>query len=203
MSCDPTTNSGQKEYDEYYKIQNERIKSNLESQDKMIISFSVAFFGLLPFILEKLFANKWLFYSLFFCNTFALMCVLASFWCCYKGNVKDLDFAREYYLENKEESFGKESKWTYIGKLMNFLSLISMLATFVIFAIILALNVNKGNKMSDQLEKNNTMLQEGVISAPKKQIQIREVADGAISAPMKPKSTSTQQDISKPVEKNK
>lgn len=152
MSCNQTGNE-KKAYDEYYKIQTDRIKTNLESQDKMIVSFSVAFFGLLPFILEKLVANEWLFYSLFFCNTLALMSVLTSFWCCYKGNVKDLEFAGKYYLENRGEYYNKESAWTRIGKIMNLSSLIAMLATFAIFAIILSLNINKGKEMSNNSGK--------------------------------------------------
>lgn len=47
-------NERQRAYEQYVKEVNDRIKSNQESQDKMILTISVGLFGILSFFLEKM-----------------------------------------------------------------------------------------------------------------------------------------------------
>lgn len=132
----------QKLYELCVKEANNRIKSNLESQDKMILTISVALFALMPFLLKELQNNC---YNVFLvclfllCNSIALISVLFSFYLCAKGNEVDLQYAEEYYLQDKEESLNKKSCYTKCGEKCNAFSLIFIALTLIFLAIILAI----------------------------------------------------------------
>lgn len=182
----------QRLYEQYVRETNDRIKSNLEAQDKMILTISSALFALIPFLLKGLQSNCCtiaLVCLFLICNSCALISVLASFGLCAKGNEIDIKYAEEYYLQDKEESLNKKSCYTKGGELCNMLSLIFIALTLIILATILAVyfilkdqtmnqndNTNKpngevvvsveGNKSPIMTKKPNlTTIMEGVSSA--------------------------------------
>lgn len=131
----------QRLYEQYVREANNRIKSNLEAQDKMILTISSALFALMPFLLKGLqysCCTIALVCMFLVCNSLALISVLASFGLCAKGNETDIKYAEEYYLQDKEESLNKKSCYTKGGKICNTLSLIFIALTLIILAIILA-----------------------------------------------------------------
>lgn len=130
----------QRMYESFFKDAMNRAKSNQEAQDKMILTISAALFGIMPFILEKLQPtcfNKVFIFIFLLSNTLCLISVILSFWFCAKGNMKDVKFAEKYYLQGKEKSFNKKSKWTKYGEKCNQLSLISIIIVFIVFAIMM------------------------------------------------------------------
>lgn len=133
----------QKLYENYVNEVNNRIKTNQESQDKMILTISSALFGLLPFFIEKLQLKCWLGFFvglLIFANIISLIAVLFSFYFCAKGNRADIDYAKEYYIEDKEDSLNKKSNMTKKGEICNEVSLFSFAVTLISFAIIIAVH---------------------------------------------------------------
>lgn len=135
-------------YEKYMKEINDRIKSNQEAQDKMILAVSVAFLGLMPFLLDKLpitCGTKILIILVLICNALSLITTLLSFYICSKGNKADIQYATEYYLNNKQDSLNKQSRWTKIGIYLNSCSLI-LFALFLILFVIILINyfINKG-----------------------------------------------------------
>ena len=128
-------------YEQYVKEANSNLKSNHESQDKMILAISVAVFGLMSLLkeLQTDYCVKILIVLLLSFNVFSLISVLLSFWLCAKGIEEDKKYIEEYYLEFKDESFYKQSCYTKGGKLCNTLSLIFIAITLTILAIILGM----------------------------------------------------------------
>ena len=130
----------QRLYKQYVKEANDRIKLNQESQDKMILTISVALFGLLPFILEKIPINyftKFMIVILLVFNILALIAVLLSFYFCLKGNEKSIEYVEKYFLEKNEEYFNKKSCWDKIGQICNSASLMFFAITLIIYGIIM------------------------------------------------------------------
>lgn len=141
MSHNKQNKHNQRLYEQFVNGANNIIKSNQESQDKMILTISVALFGLMPFLLEKLpnndyFTNLFVIVLLVF-NSLSLICVILSFWLSIKGTRKDISYAEEYYLKNKEKSFNKQSNYTKYGNKCNEFSLLFILVTLLTLAIIL------------------------------------------------------------------
>ncbi|TLD95480.1 hypothetical protein LS71_008205 [Helicobacter jaachi] len=132
----------QKLYENYVNEVNNRIKTNQESQDKMILTISSALLALLPFVLEKLRLN-YLTQTLVIClivsNTISLIAVLLSFYFCTKGNKDDVKYAEEYYLQHKNDSLNKKSRWTNAGIFCNSVSLVMFAITLIIFATIVTI----------------------------------------------------------------
>lgn len=141
MSHNKQNKHNQRLYEQFVNGANNIIKSNQESQDKMILAISVALFGLMPFLLEKLPNNdsltNVLVIVLLIFNSLSLVFVIFSFLLSIKGTQKDISYAEEYYLENKEKSFNKQSKYTKYGRKCNEFSLIAVLITLLSLAIIL------------------------------------------------------------------
>ncbi|HIV48846.1 MAG TPA: hypothetical protein IAA33_03285 [Candidatus Helicobacter avicola] len=142
-------NERQRAYEQYVKEVNDRIKSNQESQDKMILTISVGLFGILSFFLEKMpatcIANCMIVFLLIF-NTSTLISTLLSFYFCHKGNKADIEYAEKYYLESKEEYFDKQNCWTKSGEKCNSISLVFFIVTLIFYAIIMGYYfVNKPN----------------------------------------------------------
>lgn len=165
----------------------------------MIISSCLALFGLMPFVIEKLIADRHLLIAMFICNTLTLTCVLISFYFCYKGNVEDLNFAEEYYMKKKEEFLNKQSYWTKLGEKFNFISMLFMTFTFTLFATICICSIlNKDSAMNDTTKQLSTRIQDGLTSAKMvpctKPETLEPLSEGCLSGKMTPYSAEKGSD---------
>ena len=207
----------QKMYEIFFKDTMDRAKSNQEAQDKMILTISVALFGIMPFILDKLQStpcNIFFVVALLVCNTLCIIAVALSFWFCAKGNVVDIKFAEEYYIQDKQESFNKKSKWTKVGEFANRSYLV--LHTFSLFflAIMLAFYfIDKGDDMNDKNSQGEAILnglptqnmqrfQDGIPSAMMLKLQTEGVCTSAMIKPSQPQQTNPSQQPSLSIPNN-
>ena len=184
----------QKSIENYYKEQNDRIKANEEAQDKMIITLSVALFGLLSFFYDKLLNNedlKCLLIALVVFDVLSLIFTLSSFICCGKGNKKDLEYARKYYEDDDKEYKDKQSWWTTVGSCFNLGSLVMMVITLVLFATMLILSIiGTATKISYPENRKD-------LAMKKQTIRIQDGSTSAKMPPLPPKTekpTPSQQD---------
>ena len=142
-----TTNQNQthnearkKLYEQYVREVNDRIKSNQEAQDKMILTLSASLFGLLSIFLKEVPNTCYTIVILFLLSGLTLITLtstLLSFYFCKKGNIKDTHYAYKYYIEEQEKYFNKESLWSRIGNICNNVALISFALLLITYAIMI------------------------------------------------------------------
>ncbi|EAK9869581.1 hypothetical protein A0Z70_08365 [Campylobacter lari] len=134
-------------YRKYVEEANDRIKSNQEAQDKMILTLSASLFGLLSIFLKEIPYSCFsilIIICLSILNFITLSSTLFSFYFCKKGNEKDINYAYEYYMNQKEEFYDKKSFFGKIGDICNGVSLISFgLVLFMYTILIVYYFINK------------------------------------------------------------
>ncbi|RAX52031.1 hypothetical protein [Helicobacter sp. 10-6591] len=134
-----TDNEARKKlYEQYVREANDRIKSNQEGQDKMILTLSASLFGLLSIFLKEVPNTCYAIVILFLLSGLTLITLtstLFSFYCCKKGNIKDIHYAYKYYIEEKEKYFDKESLWSRIGNICNNVALISFTLLLIAYIV--------------------------------------------------------------------
>ncbi|ETD25634.1 hypothetical protein [Helicobacter canis] len=128
--------------------------------------------------------------------------------------MEDVKFAEEYYLQNKQESFNKQSKYTQNGEKCNRYSLCLNVVSLTILAIILAIHfINKGDNMSDKNSQGEAILnglptqsmsrlQDGVPSAMMPKLQTEGVCTSAMIKPSQPQQTNPNQQPSLSIPNN-
>ncbi|EAH7585601.1 hypothetical protein [Campylobacter lari] len=127
-------------YRKYVEEANDRIKSNQEAQDKMILTLSASLFGLLSIFLKEIPYSCFsvlIIICLSILNFITLLSTLFSFYFCKKGNEKDINYAYEYYINQKEEFYDKKSFLGKIGDICNGVSLISFGLVLFAYAILI------------------------------------------------------------------
>ncbi|EOI8655334.1 hypothetical protein ACMXEJ_001664 [Campylobacter jejuni] len=127
-------------YDQYVKEVNDRIKSNQEAQDKMILTISASLFGVLSIFLKEIpqsCSSILIIIFLSILNFITLLSTLFSFYFCKKGNEEDAEYAYEYYINQKEEFYDKKSFFGKIGNICNGVSLISFGFVLFMYAILI------------------------------------------------------------------
>ena len=123
-------------YNNFVRKSNKRTTLNFKAQDDMLLVISSALFGLITFLLENSQGSSWL-TCLIVCNATSLVSALLSSYCGNKDIEKSMEYAREYYLEEKECFFNKKSCWFSVSKKLNTLSLLSLAAAIIALAILL------------------------------------------------------------------
>ncbi len=130
----------QRYYEQYVEGVNDRIKSNQEAQDKMILTLSASLFGLLSVFLKEI-PYSCFSMSIIVClsilNFITLLSTLFSFYFCRKGNEKDMKYAYRYYIKGQEKFRNKKSFWSKTGDICNGVSLISFGLVLFVYAILI------------------------------------------------------------------
>ena len=123
-------------YNNFVRKSDKRTTLNLKTQNKILLLVSSALFGLITFLLEKSQGNScltWLIVS----NALSLVFALLSLYCGNKDIEMGIEYAKKYYLEEKECFFNKKSWWFHAAKILNTLSLLSLAAAIIALAILL------------------------------------------------------------------
>ena len=140
--------------------------SNSENFDKSILSLSTAGLGFsLAFIKEVVRlpdADYWyILYGSWCCFALAIVGTLCSFLASQKGIDRQLDYAKEYYLENKHETLDKKNWWAKVTNWLNYLSVgVFIVAIFSTIAFVW-LNPVGGRNMSAKKTIREAHIQEG------------------------------------------
>ena len=123
-------------YNKTLEESNKRTTLNFKAQDEILLVISSALFGLITFLSEKSQGNSWLTW-LIVSNAISLVSALLSYYCGNKDIKKGLEYAKKYYLEEKECFFNKKSCWSFIAKALYTLSLFSLVIAIIILTILL------------------------------------------------------------------
>lgn len=135
---------------------NDSIKNNQKARDQMILAISVALFGLMSFLMDKLQTTccfQVLVFLLLVFNLVSLLATLLSFHCSEKGSIEDFRLYEQQIECNKYCSQHRYSRWTLAGRLCNKISSICMALTLVFLAMTLFLHFSTKPQPQEVLMK--------------------------------------------------
>ena len=124
-----------KRFEKYHNEAEKRIKLNQQSLDKMILSVSVAFLGILQFLLENLYGITCTITMFLILNALTIISVATSLYTGKQSNIESIKYAKKYYLEDKEEYFNKQDCWTKTTDYLNNLSLFLFTLSIIMLSV--------------------------------------------------------------------
>lgn len=133
-------------FEEYRKELFERQRSNTKEYDKSILTLSVAFLGLSLAVIKDVVhiegaKNVWCLYCSWILVCVAIVFAIVSFVVSQSAIEKQLDYAKHYYIDNRDEYIGKKSWQERVLKMLNRGSGVVFIAAVLLITYFVALNI--------------------------------------------------------------